>query len=352
MRAAAAGLMAVILAACSGSSTAPPTAFASIPPSPLAGRSLSTAAPTEATACHPARDPVAEPKGESITAAIALGCEAGSVAVSGGSVWVVPHLDRVALRIDPATNSVADRISLGDRGPGAEIDATDDMVWASVSSPSYDPERLVRLDPATGSVVAWIDVAAWSPVIGAGFVWGRGASGIYKIDPTTNEVAADIDVGDCGVVPFGERVICVGSGVVVSIDPATNAVTPIPGAPSLDWPVAVVDGLIWGIGGESLWAFDPNTGQVKGELPPPAGTAMWSIDAVVQERTLWMTASTQSGDPSRTGPDRLVRVDRIRMQVDCVVETPNPEYGIAAGFGSIWFPVVRQPWLLRIEPAC
>lgn len=350
MRALAA-LLAVILAACSGSPGAPLASSTPIPASPTAGSSSSSAAPTEAS-CGAPRDPIAEPKGEAISAAIALGCEAGSVAVAGESVWMVPHLDPVALRIDPATNSVADRISLGDRGPGAEIDATDDMVWASVSSPSYDPERLVRLDPTTGSVVAWIDVAAWSPVIGAGFVWGRGASGIYKIDPTTNEVAADIDVGDCGVLPLGERVICLGPGVVVSIDPATNAVTPISAAPSLDWPVAVVDGLIWGIGGESLWAFDPNTGQVKGQLPPPAGTAMWSLDGVVLDGTLWMTASTQSGDPSRTGPNRLVRVDTTRMQVDCVVETPNPEYGIAAGFGSIWFPVVRQPWLLRMELAC
>ena len=76
------------------------------------------------------RDPGAAPEAESIAATIALGCEGGAVAVGGGSLWVVPHLDRVGLRIDPETNTVIDQISLGDRGPGAEIDGTDDMVWA------------------------------------------------------------------------------------------------------------------------------------------------------------------------------------------------------------------------------
>src|SRR4029079_11622894 len=102
---------------------------------------------------------------------------------------------------DRSTNKVIDRLPLGDRGPGAEIDAADDMLWASVSSPSFDPERLVRLDPASGSVVAWVDAAAWSPVIGAGYIWGRGPRGIYRIDPKTNTVGAVIDASDCGVIP-------------------------------------------------------------------------------------------------------------------------------------------------------
>jgi hypothetical protein len=344
MRALAA-LLVLILAACSGPTAAPSTTPVTIP-------SPSTAASTESTACQGARDPIAAPKGESITAAIGLGCEGGAVAVSGGSVWVVPHLDRVAIRIDPATNTVLDRVPLGDRGPGAEIDATDDMVWASVSSPSYDYERLVRIDPTTGSVVAWVDAAAGNPVIGAGFVWATGSGGIYRIDPMTNTVGAVIEAGECWVIPFDDRVFCIGPGVVVSIDPTTDAVTPVPGAPTLGWPLEAVGGLIWGISRESLWAFNPETGQVDVNLRPPASVVMWSPDAVVLDGTLWMTASSQPGDPFRTAPDRLVRVDPLKMVIDCVVETPNPEHGIAAGFGSIWFPVVRQPWLLRIDPAC
>jgi hypothetical protein len=344
MRAPAA-ILVLIVAACSS-----PSAVPSAAPDHVA--SASTAVSADSTACGPARDPIARPAGESIKAAIALGCEGGAVAVSGGSVWVVPHLDRVLLRIDPTTNNIVDRIPLGDRGPGAEIDAADDMLWASVSSPSYDPERLVRLDPTSGSVVAWVDAAASSPVIAAGFVWGQGARGIYRIDPETNALEAVIDAGDCRVIAFEDQAFCIGAEAVVSIDPKTDFVKPVVPAPSLGWPVEAVGGLIWGSDETSLWAFDPAAGKVAVELTPPPGTATWGLEAVVLDGILWMAANSKPGDRTRTAPDTLVRVDPLKLVVDCVMKIPNPEFGMASGFGSIWFSVVRQPWLLRINPNC
>jgi DNA-binding beta-propeller fold protein YncE len=261
---------------------------------------------------------------------------------------VVPHLDRVALRIDPETNTVVDRIPLGDRGPGAEIAAADDMVWASVSSASYDFDRLVRIDPTTGSIVAWVEAAAGFPEVGAGFVWATGPAGVYRIDPATNRVAAVIDAGDCWVMTLDNRAFCVGPEGTVSIDPGTDVATQVPSEPTVGLPIIAVDGLIWGIDGDSLWAIDPETGHTDVQLSPPAGSTTWSLDAVVVDGALWATASSESNGPS----DRLVRIDRQAMAIDCVVDTPTSEFGIAAGFGSIWLPVLGQPWLLRIDPAC
>ena len=110
--------------------------------------------------------------------------------------------------------------------------------------------------------------------------------------------------------------------------------------------------MIWGINDESLWAYDPKARKILVELATPAGVAMWGLDAVVLDGNLWMAASSASGDPMRTPPDRLVRIDPLARAIDCVLETASPEYGMAAGLGSIWFSVVRQPWLLRIDPAC
>jgi hypothetical protein len=297
-------------------------------------------------ACGAARNPTEAPAGEAITATIALGCEAGSVAVAGGSVWMVPHLDQIALRIDPATNVVVDRISLGDRGPGAEIAATDDMVWASVSSPTYDLESLVRIDPTTGSVVAKVEAAAGFPEIGAGFVWATGPGGIYRIDPVTNSVAAVLEASNCWVVTLDERVFCLGPYASHSIDPITDAVTPVDGASELGWPVTAVDGVIWVVDRESLRAFDPETGQIDADIKAP-GSTVWSVDGVVLDGALWATASSVNGPA-----DQLVRIDRKTMTIDCVLPTPTSELGMAVGFGSIWLPVIRQPWLLRIDPAC
>jgi len=279
-------------------------------------------------------------------AAIDLGCEAGAVAVAGDSVWVLPHLDRMALRIDPAANSVIAATSLGNRGPGAEIGATEAMIWASVSSHDFEFERLVRIDPVSGNVVASVDAKAGFPVIGAGFVWATGPEGAFRIDPDTNTVGAVIETGDCWIVVLGDRVFCIGDSTALEIHPATHTTTPLPGAPS-GLPVEAVDGLIWGVNGRSLWAFDPEAEKVRAELPPPAGAATWSPDAVVLDGALWATAGSGEG-----APDRLVRIDRKALAIDCVVETPTAEFGIGAGFHSIWLPVVRQPWLLRIQPAC
>jgi DNA-binding beta-propeller fold protein YncE len=297
-------------------------------------------------ACGAARNPTGAPAGEGITAAIALGCEAGAVAVGGDSVWVVPHLDRFALRIDPETNSVIDRIPLGERGPGAEIDATDDMVWASVSSPSYDLERLVRIDPTTGSVVASVEAEGMFPAIGAGFVWATGQGEVYRIDPVTNSVAAVIDASNCWMITLDDRAFCVGPDVAMSIDPTTDEARPVLGPEKLGWPVIGVDGLLWAVDGESLRALDPETGQIDADIKAPTGT-VWSLDGVVLDGSLWATTSSVNGPA-----DQLVRIDRQSMTIDCVVPTPTSELGMAVGFGSIWLPVIRQPWLLRIEPTC
>jgi DNA-binding beta-propeller fold protein YncE len=333
-------VVAFVLTGCAaGTSGTAPTGGGSPPPA-------ATIEPAATPAlCHTNRNPKPAPTGAVITTVIDLGCEAGGLAVAGGSVWVVPHLDRYALRIDPLTNSVAQVISLGNRGPGAEIDATDAMVWASVSTPSFDYERLVRIDPATGNVVAEVRVAAAFPVIGAGFVWATGEGGVSRIDPGTNTVAGTIEVRDCGVAILGTRVFCVGRDVT-EIDPTADTAVRVPGAPD-GFLVAADSGLIWGVSADSLWAFDPETGKIKVELEPPAGTRRWSMDAVVVDGSLWATATTGEG-----APDRLVRIDRSDMTIDCVLEIPTSEFGMAAGLGSVWLPVLRQPYVVRIDPSC
>jgi hypothetical protein len=331
-----AALLALLTAACSG-----PGAVLSPNPSP------SIAPSTEGTACRAPRDPQVAPTGDARSAVIALGCEAGAVAAGGGSVWVVPHLDRVALRIDPATNTVIDRIPLGDGGPGAEIAASDDMVWASVSSASYDLDRLVRIDPVSGAVVASLELAAGNPVIGAGFAWAGTADTVYRIDTATNTLGASVPVGfGCWVTILEDLVFCIGTGRAVEIDPSTDDLLPIQGVP-FGLPVEADDGLIWGVNVDSLWAFDTTTGQIAADLRPPTGSTAWALDAVVVDGALWATASVREGPP-----DRLVRIDRERMEIDCVIETPVAEFGVASGLGSIWYPVLRQPWVLRIDPAC
>ena len=150
------------------------------------------------------------------------------------------------------------------------------------------------------------------------------------------------------MITLDDRAFCLGSddGRSLSIDPTTDVATPLEGAPALGSPVIAVDGLIWVVDYMSLRAFDPETGQIVADIKAP-GSTVWSLDGVVLDGSLWATTSSEHG-----AADQLVRIDRQSMTIDCFLPTPTSELGMAVGFGSIWLPVIRQPWLLRIEPEC
>ena len=179
-------------------------------------------------------------------------------------------------------------------------------------------------------------------------MWATGPEGIYRIDPEDDTVAAVIQAGDCFVVTLDDQAFCGGREGIVSVDAATDSITKLPGEPVEGWPIVAFDGQIWGVDGSSLWAVDPETGRRTADLQPPEGSATWAPEAVVVDGALWAAASRGQDSP----PDRLVQIDPRTSIIDYVVEIPAPEFGMAAGFGSIWFSVVRQPWLVRIEPVC
>ncbi len=334
--------------------TATPSAFATPTRSaPPASPSSSDPVPTQ-LACSDPRRAATTPPAPSIAGVINLGCEAGGVAVGGDSVWVVPHLDPVLLRVDPASDAVVDRVALGGLGPGAEIDGAQDMVWVSVSEPfpSFDRDRLAHIDAETGEVLASIELEAGFPVIGAGFVWAEGDGGeVYRIDPTTYEVV-ELDVRDCAPLTTDSSVWCIGSGGAAVLDPQTGESQELAVDEELEGPFAWVGGMIWGVSRDGLWALDPESGHAIDDIPPPGGVAMWSPDATILDGALWVAASSVPGDPFETPADRLVRIDPDAREPDCVLEVPQLEYGIASGFGAMWAPVARAPSLLRIVPRC
>jgi hypothetical protein len=125
-----------------------------------------------------------------------------------GSVWVAADVPSALLRIDPATNQVARSVSLPESpnglavgggsawvsGPTSlmRVDLTsyavtkidlgsdvhdvafgDGSVWATVDKTGTTSAKLVRIDPATGSVIASVDVVGspWDVAIGSGYAW-------------------------------------------------------------------------------------------------------------------------------------------------------------------------------------
>jgi streptogramin lyase len=158
-----------------------------------------------------------------------------SVAVGAGGVWMLsagthPNL----VRIDAATNQVADTFPAP--GGASAVRAGDGSLWITRAHAN----QLLRVDPATGAVLADVDVAPESVFLafGEGGVWTMGSTGeVVHVDPATNSVVATIPTG--GDVFHGD--VAVGGGYVwvrvseslfAQIDPATDTVVARYGPPS------------------------------------------------------------------------------------------------------------------------
>jgi len=227
-----------------------------------------------------------------------------SLTWDGRSLWaadnVAPGLDR----IDPGTNRVVQRIAL-DADPF-------DLAWGYgslwVSSYFHEPRELLRVDPATGQVLATITdvtLGATGLAVGDGAVWVASTYGnlVARIDPATNRVIATIPVEQYPLaVTVGSGAIWVRneeSSSVSRIDPATNRV------------VATIRG---------IFMSDGRTGE----------------DAMaLTSQGLW-AASVQ-----------LVRVDTAHNRIAAKIDASGG--GVSAGFGSLWLTSVVGT-VQRIDP--
>lgn len=289
-----------------------------------------------------------------VAAVYEVGRRSGALAAIDGDVWMVSDIEPYYLRLDPNTGAVTE-FSLGtDSGPGAEMDADAGMIWASVSTTDFGPDRLVRIDPISGEMAASVDIGATYPRIGAGYVWAllgmpedRGTT-IVQVDPASNDVVRQIEMpGECdeGHMPTGLGVWCIGSGAAFRIDPETGAVEAQPDL-ALGHPVVEAAGLIWGLNSDerTVWAIDPVAGTVVAQLPMPDDVELLP-DAVAVEGRIWWTGH---GSGART--PILLEVDLEAQQFGRTLLVAEPNYHITTDGSSIYLPVLRTPFVARIDP--
>jgi len=227
--------------------------------------------------------------------------EGQDVAVGAGSVWVTGwerEAGPVLLRIDPQSREVADRIDLSCCGQHiSQVAAVDGAVWVTMFVDDPSSSEVVRIDPATGEVIARIPVEgdARDLVVGGGGVWvyalthftqGEGVAGgtLYRIDPVSNQL---VDTLLAGEIPPASGVssppiLAVGDGFVwiptgsgnriVRINWITgDVVEPAVHLDGYAWPFAVADGGLW----------------LRGPNPEDVGAPVSRVDT----QTLWIDAS-------------------------------------------------------------
>lgn len=200
-----------------------------------------------------------------ITAVISLdrvGTELGGLAVGAGAVWAASG--RWLFRVD--ASGVVRRVLVG--GEATSVSATRSAVWVTRAVGSLG--RLVRVDPASGRVVARATMGGGpTAVVSAlGSVWvaNTSPSSVMRVDPGTNRVVATVladrfssslAVADGRVWVGGTGLANVArgpsSGAILALDAAGRLVRTI----NLARPVTAI-----AADGNDLWAIDTAIGRI------------------------------------------------------------------------------------------
>ena len=285
---------------------------------------------------------------------ITVGGFPNAVAVGAGGVWVARDGRRL-IRIDPVTGAIVAKIGAGDE-LGSErpcgVAASKDAVWVTTVS-----GNLVRINPTTTPSPRPIHPpppACGACGAGPGGVPAPHAGTVTRIDPATGTVVAVIEVGGYPQgLAVGFRAVWVASGnppsgvngAVTRVDPRTNeavAVIPVPDVPEY---VAAGAGAVW-VTAETgtIRRIEPGTNAL---LDPPIEVAETGRTLVaVGEDTVWALVMS--------GPDSLgtaVEVDpRTEEVVGEPVELGKGPLGMAFGAGTLWVANYESGTLTRHVP--
>lgn len=186
---------------------------------------------------------------------------------------------RTTLRVDPATNSVADVYDDG---------AADGVGVANIGGGAWfisDVENgvLTRVDEATGEQTGRIEVGRRLRYLTAGFgsLWvspiGAGLAEVLRIDPESGEVLATITLsGDAGYLTLGTDAIWAAEPhqwLLARIDPTTDRVSAEWGISPLAEQIVLDDeGKVWVVAGSEVVGIEIGTGREVERFAVPGHT--------------------------------------------------------------------------------
>ena len=194
-----------------------------------------------------------------------------------GSVWAPSCKDHAVMRIDPATGKVIAKIPADPANSEGGITVGDGSVWIVTK-----PSTLVRIDPATNAIVKSFPLPSESenPLFSDGFIWisSFGHDQLLKVDPASGQVLKTIPVGPKPrFLTAGAGSIWTlnqGDGSVSRIDATTgNVLATIPcGIQGGGGEITFGDGFVWATMFDfPLTKIDPATSKVAAQWGGPGG---------------------------------------------------------------------------------
>jgi virginiamycin B lyase len=308
-------------------------------------------------ACSGASPPPRPTPAPGATVTIPVGVNPAGIAIGGGSAWVANSGEGTVSRIDLRGNRQVARIPVGDPSglTGCEshnihqtphgdfrirncdlpkaVAASTGAIWTARG----DTRSLVRIDPATGRVVATvpIDVEAWYIAASDTAVWVSDwrSNTVVRVDVATNRPVATIQNlpnGPTGIAiaPGSVWVASSRADVLTKIDSATNQVVASVPTDLVPLPVTYAYGSIWvrnefREGNGTVQRVDPQANRVVATIPVGPEIGRDGLDALADlAGGVWVAGlQTEEIDPVT---NRVTR--RLRHSANAVW----------AGDGSLW----------------
>ena len=289
---------------------------------------------------------------------VAVGVAVAVIELTGGeSSALATPLPNSLVEVDPSSNKVVARISVGDNPTTLAV--ANNAIWVL----NGDDQTIARIDPSSrlprtfGGGTLPTDLA-----VGAGAVWVANSentamfpspvvASVSRIDPETFEVRGRTRLRPRGEGGFPEDSLVVGKDAVwvinpdrsVSrIDPQTGAVVATVRSTLIDNITIDWRGTVWGISfspQRAVVRIDPRTNNVTAKIRIPSQDLG---DIAVGAGAVWVT-SPEDGTVWRIdqGPPVRERTVPVAKGVD----------KIAFGEGSVWAVNPVHGTLDRIDPA-
>ena len=293
-----------------------------------------------------------DPRTGAVRAMLPLGTAPSSVAIGGGSVWVLDADDKTISRIDPDRRTRTRTFSIS--ATPTDIAYGADAIWVGHGfrsgrfvGTSY-PESVSRLDPTSLDIEATIVLPKGS---GEDYRQGGGLNQqriaatrdavwvvnpdqtVSRIDPRSNRRVARIDgVRAADIAAGADGVWVISDGAVAEIDPRTNTVArTIELAAESMTALALGAGAVWvadALGG-SVWRIDPGVDHVLRQIPLALGVRSVAFG----HGALWATNEVD---------DAVYRIDPDTNVPRVVSRIVAPQH-IAVGAGEVWVTALGAP---------
>ena len=270
------------------------------------------------------------------------GTQVLGLAVRDGAVWAVSYDTSTMVRIDPATNTVAATVEVPG---GASAASLPSGLWVAAYG---NPGHLYKIDPETATIAMSVDLGdvCCDLTEGAGLVWALDRSGaVIGVDPeagdvrTTLPVKLDLNAHNNVVFAGGYLWVSSDTTALFRLDPAQW--------PDQDlrrrWgvPFLAQDGLLWGAGPTELWAVDPASGEVVQRVEVPDSTEVMAL--AIEGRTAWV--GMRHPGPVGSVLELDLRDGTVRSEL--AVDIPAR---IELALGSRWISDSGSSMVLRAGP--